>query len=178
MKIRQTTQQDLPTLLEIFAYGRRLQRSLGNHFQWRNGHPSRQLLEEDIATGTSYVCVADQTESPAIEPGTILATFHLRRGENPVFHSLEQGTWVNEAPYVTVERMCSNGKTKGACQFCLQWVTQQFGNVRIFTHETNKPMLHIVQKYGFQYCGEIFPEDGEPRKAFQYASKQYIGVMK
>lgn len=168
MKIRKATIEDLPVLLDIFAYGRQLQRRLGNSHQWQNGHPKREVLEQDLRSGNSYVCVVNEHTATDLPEGTILATFYVHQGENPVFGSDQDEVWLNEDPYVTVHRMCSNGKVKGACQFCINWVTEQFDNVRIFTHEINQPMVHIVQKYGFQYCGEIYPYDAEPRKAFQY----------
>ena len=40
-------------------------------------------------------------------------------------------------------------------------------NVRVDTHEDNKPMQHLIAKAGFAYCGVIHLADGDPRLAYQ-----------
>ncbi|MGP6139702.1 MULTISPECIES: hypothetical protein [unclassified Jeotgalibaca] len=170
MKIRRSTIFDLPCLLKMFDYGRRLQRELGNHYQWRNGEPSQAALEQDIQDGTSYVCVIDEQDHSVLPKGTILATFNLSPEENKLFETLDNGSWINDYPYITIQRMCTNGKVKRASQFCMQWIIEQYANVRIYTHETNKPMIHVIEKHGFAYCGRIYPPDGEPRYAYHYVA--------
>ena len=174
MKIRQTTFSDMPDLLETFDYGRKLQRALGNYYQWRNGEPNQSVLEQDIRDGTSYVCVIDEHSNCDLPIGTIVATFYLLKGENAIFKTLKDGTWLNPSPYVTIHRMCTNGKIKGASQFCMKWIIERYDNIRIYTHDTNKQMIHVIEKYGFSYCGNIYPPDGEPRNAYQYAADNQI----
>ena len=40
-------------------------------------------------------------------------------------------------------------------------------NIRIDTHEDNRIMQHLLDKYGFAKCGCIYVEDGTPRIAYQ-----------
>lgn len=174
MKIRQTTIFDLPDLMDMFEYGRKYQRELGNHYQWRNGEPSRETLQGDIQKETSYVGIVDEHDHTDVPKGTIVATFNLSPEEQAVFETLTEGEWLSDEPYFTIQRMCSNGKLKGASQSCIKWILERYSNLRIYTHETNKPMIHIVEKYGFTYCGDIHPSDGEPRKAYQYEDTRAI----
>lgn len=178
MKIRQTTLADLPVLLETYEYGRQLQRMLGNYHQWRDGHPRQEILEQDIQSGNSFVCVIDEPNLLGLEMGTIVATFYISEQPLPLFDTIYNGNWLNGENYVTIQRMCTNGKIKGASQVCMQWIIEHYQNVKIYTHETNSPMIHVIQKYGFAFCGHILPEDGEPRNAYQYAvANQFKEVM-
>lgn len=174
MKIRQTSWVDLPILMDMFDYGRKLQRQLGNVYQWQNGDPSQAVLEADIQSGHSYVCVTDEAEEPLLPKGTIVATFYLLQDHNPLFDTLTNGDWLSHDPYVTIHRMCTNGKLKGASQYCMRWVLDHYSNIRIYTHETNKPMIHVIQKFGFSFCGHIFPADGEARNAYHYVANEQI----
>lgn len=178
MKIRPSKITDLPDLVEMFHYGRNLQRLLGNHYQWQNGYPDQALLEQDIYSGNSYVCVVDEQSSLPLAAGTVIGTFYLCELDFPLFQTIQHGEWLNESPYVTVQRLCTNGKAKGVSQFCLNWINERYGNVKIYTHKTNLPMVHVIEKCGFQYCGEVVPGDQEPRNAYQYVvANQIQGVM-
>ena len=64
-------------------------------------------------------------------------------------------------------RVASAGRCKGVGAFCLNWAFEQSGNLRIDTHHDNKPMQNLLNKLGFEYCGIIYLENGEPRLAFQ-----------
>mgnify|MGYP003296922186 CR=1 FL=1 len=48
-------------------------------------------------------------------------------------------------------------------------------NIRIDTHHDNVVMQRLLKKLGFQYCGIIHLENGDPRLAFQY-EKNGAGV--
>lgn len=168
MKIRQTVITDLPALLETFDYGRKALRETNNNVQWKNGYPSAELLQQDIASGTSYVCVVDEKDETDLPLGTIVATIYIQMGENKVFDNVPAEQWVNNDPYVTVQRLCGNGKLKGAGIFCLKWATENFDNIRIYTHESNVFMKKIISKVGFHFCGQALLVDDIPRDIYQF----------
>lgn len=168
MEIRQSLITDLPTLMATFAYGRKVLRETNNNVQWTNGYPSEELLRQDIESGTSFVCVVDAADDTELPIGTIVATIYIKLGENPVFENVPSSQWVDNGPYVTVQRMCANGKLKGAGIFCLKWATENYDNIRIYTHETNKAMIKIIDKCGFHDCGQALLVDEIPRNLYQY----------
>jgi len=133
-----------------------MQRS-GNPDQWGNVHPPRDLIISDIEAGTSYVCECD---------GKIEAVFYFNIEVEPTYAEID-GKWLNDEPYGVVHRIASARSGTGAGAFCLEWCFEQCGNLRIDTHCDNKPMLGLLEKLRFSYCGIIWVENGDERKAYQ-----------
>lgn len=158
MHIRKTRMEELDTVMDIYAYARKFMAETGNPTQWGNHKPPRERIEQDILEGVHYVCE---------ENGEIVAVFFFDTKPDPTYTVIYDGTWPNDKPYGVVHRIASAGKVKGAGSFCLQWAFSQCGNLRIDTHKDNKVMQHTLAKNGFQYCGVIHLENGEPRIAFQ-----------
>lgn len=158
MNIRKTTRNDLPALLALYAGARRFMREQGNPNQWGGSRPSEAILRADIGAGVSYVC--EQGDA-------LLAAFSFWVGGEPTYARIENGAWLNDAPYGVVHRLASARQMRGAGQFCLEWCFAQCGNLRIDTHTNNRPMQNLLRKLGFAYCGVIYLEDGAPRLAFQ-----------
>lgn len=159
MTIRPSTYADIDALLTIFAYARQQMAADGNPTQWGDGYPSRKQLEEDIRRGVSYVVAAE---------GKVCATFVFIIGEDPIYHIIEDGKWVdNTQPYGTIHRIASNGQHKGIFQTVLHWCTGHCKNLRIDTHQENQRMIHLIEKEGFTRCGIIYTRDHSPRIAYQ-----------
>lgn len=173
MRIRPTTNADIPAIMAIFEHGRQVQRATGNLNQWVDGHPRQALIEQDIEQGASYVCVVDEetVQQKPVELETVIATFAAIEGEDPTYLQIEGGAWLNDAPYVTIHRISTNGAVKGAGQLCMEWVLERYDNVRIDTHHLNLPMIHVVEKFGFKYCGVIYIADGTARNAYHYVKE-------
>ena len=53
MIIRKATTDDIEDMMACYDIARQLMRASGNHSQWTNGYPSRELVAEDIARGVS-----------------------------------------------------------------------------------------------------------------------------
>ena len=45
---------------------------------------------------------------------------------------------------------------------------EQHPYLRIDTHENNRVMQRAIQRFGFQYCGEVIVGDGTKRLAYDY----------
>ena len=61
--------------------------------------------------------------------------------------------------YKTATNLCV---FRAAVEFC----RGKCSHLRVDTHEDNKPMQHLAQKYGFSRRGIIYVEDGTPRIAY------------
>ena len=96
----------------------------------------------------------------------IQAVFALIPGDDPTYGYID-GSWLNDAPYAAIHRVASSGKRKGVLQECLDYCIAKHQNLRIDTHFDNKIMQHLLEKYGFQRCGTIYLENGDPRIAYQ-----------
>lgn len=158
MHIRKTELREIPTLLEIYAHAKQFMADHGNPNQWNGPYPQRELLEQDIAEGNSYVCEED---------GEILGTFYFRQGIDPTYVVIYDGQWQNDAPYGVTHRICVAVHQRGVASFCLKWCFEQCGNLKIDTHRDNTVMQNLLEKNGFAYCGIIHLANGAERMAYQ-----------
>ena len=161
--IRKSTEQDLETMLAIYAYARKVMVENGNPNQWaQNNWPPEDLLKQDIDEGISYVCLND---------GRVVGTFVFIVGKDiePTYRIIEDGTWLDDSPYGVIHRIASDGTVKGLGEFCINWCLERCGHhMRIDTHPDNKAMQRLMEKCGFTRCGIIHvTEDPYPRIAYE-----------
>ena len=101
--------------------------------------------------------------------GKIQGVFAFILGDDPTYHVIEGGSWLNDEPYGTIHRMASDGVISGLFEKTMPFCLILTDNVRIDTHADNEPMQRAVTRYGFRHCGVIYVADGSPREAFQYS---------
>lgn len=159
MTVRLACPDDLEQIMDIFAYARCFMQEQGNPGQWINGYPSAGLMQQEIAAGHCHVCVDDA--------GSVEGTFCLIAGDDPTYARIEEGSWLDDAPYSTLHRLASGGRVRGVADACLQWCVARCPNLRADTHRDNRVMQHILEKYGFRHCGTIYVQNGTARMAYQ-----------
>jgi len=155
--IRKTTMADIESVMVVYSFAQNMMAEYGNCDQWGTVHPPRALIEEDIRIGQSYVCVSGDE---------ILAVFMVSTIPDPTYDIIN-GAWLDDKPYAVVHRIARGRNGKGAGEFCLNWCFKEFGNVRIDTHEANLPMITLLKRLGYEYCGIIWIENGDERLAYQ-----------
>jgi RimJ/RimL family protein N-acetyltransferase len=158
MIIRKTQSKDLDQVLLLYKNARHFMTENGNPHQWVNAYPQKNVIEEDILRGKSYVC---------LEKDIIVATFYFALEDEPTYSIIEKGSWLNDNPYGVIHRITTNGLVKGAATFSIDWCLTQCGNIRIDTHEDNIPMQHLLVKCNFTQCGVISLKNGDKRIAYQ-----------
>lgn len=159
MAIRKSEYKDIERMLEIYAYARQVMADNGNPHQWGDeGYPKRELLENDIDKGISYVMEDD---------AGIYGVFTFIIGEDPTYTYIENGQWLNDNLYGTIHRIASDGSRKGLLKECVAFCESQIDDLRIDTHHDNLIMQHLIPQCGFIECGVIYVADGTPRKAYQ-----------
>ena len=158
MKIRLANKEDLKAIEQIYENARQFMRSNGNFSQWGNSYPSVGIIQADIKQKCLYV----------VEDEAIQAVFTLIMGEDPTYLEID-GAWLNDRSYATLHRIASRGTQKGIFKLIIEFSWSICPNLRIDTHKDNKPMRHLIEKYGFVYCGIIIVGDGTPRLAYQKA---------
>lgn len=166
MKVWQTAPGDLNAVMQIYKRAVTFMAESGNPNQWGNGYPSRELIEEDIQRGVSYV-VKDGHK--------IEGVFSYIEGEDPTYRRIVQGAWKSDGPYGTVHRLASAGTSRGVADICFDWCIRQARthgceSLRADTHQDNRIMQHLLEEKGFSYCGVIYLENGAPRLAYEYIS--------
>ena len=150
-------------MMEIYAHAREFMARNGNPNQWgANQWPPKELLQNDIRSGNSYVCVNEADQ--------VLGTFFFVQGEDiePTYRRIEDGRWLDDSAYGVIHRLASDGIAKGVGAFCLDWAYEQCGHLRIDTHGDNTAMQNLAKKLGFIHCGTIYvEEDPYPRLAYE-----------
>ena len=91
MRIRKTTLNDLEPVMAMYDYARKFMQEHGNPNQWINGYPSEEYIRREIADGHSYICENEQGET--------VGTFCFIVGEDPTYAVIDNGKWLNDAPY-------------------------------------------------------------------------------
>lgn len=159
IRIRKGTNADINEIMSCYDRARQFMRDSGNHSQWINGYPSRELVIDDIAKGNNYVGYDNE--------GEIVMTFAFIPGDDPTYSVIEGGEWLNSLPYGTIHRLGSNGKCHGILEICVNFCMSAIGNIRLDTHADNIVMQKAAEKLGFKRCGIIYCADGSPRIAYQ-----------
>ena len=163
IEVRKSTEQDLETMLAIFARARKFMAENGNPTQWaQNKWPPEDLLKQDIAEGISYVCLNE---------GKVVGTFVFIQGKDiePTYSEIEDGAWLDDSPYGVIHRIASDGTVKGLGEFCINWGLERCGHhMRLDTHPDNKIAQNLLEKCGFTKCGIIHvTQDPYPRIAYE-----------
>lgn len=160
--IRPAEWTDIPRVMEIYEIARRFMCASGNPTQWAGGYPWQDLLEDDIAAGNLYVVCSEET---------IHGVFAFILGDDPTYARIENGSWRSTAPYGTIHRIAGDG-SGGIFPAALNHCRSVIDHLRIDTHGNNKPMQHVVAKYGFSRRGIIYVEDGTPRIAYDRIERE------
>lgn len=162
MQIRRAQEKDLSRIRPIYNAAKSYMDNSGNPNQWAVGYPPEEYLRQDIELSRLYVCE---------ENGILHGVFLFAVMEDPTYRYID-GAWRNDEPYGVIHRIASDGTKKGifktVLEFCIEKMAgENVSNLRIDTHEDNKTMQHLVEKYGFCRCGIIYLENGSPRLAYQ-----------
>lgn len=155
-KIRKAREEDLPRILEIYAYARQFMAENGNPNQWGKHHPAASTLEEDVENGNLYVIE---------DSAGIHGVFAFLLGADPTYHTIYDGAWRSDTPYGTIHRIASDG-SGGILAAALTFTKQIIGHIRMDTHGDNHIMQQALAKSGFSRRGIIYIADGTPRIAY------------
>ncbi len=148
----------MPVIMRLIDEARGIMRSCGNVNQWIDGYPSQQTIALDIDHGHCYVLEDD---------GNIVASFAFIPGPEPTYKEIFDGQWLDDRPYYVVHRLASTAESHGVFDAVMNYCMQVAGNLRIDTHRDNVIMRHVIERYGFVYCGIIYLMNGDERLAYQ-----------
>lgn len=163
MLVRKAKMEDWEQILYCYQKARQYMKDTGNGSQWGDHHPPEDMLKEDIELGQLYVCVAEDDK--------VHGVFVFLLGEDPTYGYVKDGAWLNNEAYGTIHRIAGDGEYKGVFKAALAYCQSQINNIRADTHENNKTMQHLFEKYGFKKVGIIFLLDGRERIAYHLAAK-------
>ena len=162
MVLRKALENELTTIWEIMQYAIERRRLDGSR-QWQDGYPNPDSIRADFEKGYSYVVEED---------GVLLAYGAIIFDVEPAYNAIE-GQWLTDGEYVGVHRVGASprAKGKGIARFFFTELEEiakanNVYSVKVDTNFDNGPMLHILDKLGYTYCGEVYFR-GSARKAFE-----------
>ena len=159
LHVRPAIIEDIPAIMQVLVEGREIMRKSGNPNQWPAGYPTEDMVRADILSGYGTVVEED---------AAVVGYFACIPSPDPTYAYIEDGSWLDdEKPYYVIHRIAKRKQAHGVFAAMLDYVGGITGNIRIDTHRENRIMQHLLQKYGFRYCGIIYLVNGVPRLAYQ-----------
>lgn len=162
MMLRKAVYSELPAIWEILQQAIQQRKQDGSQ-QWQNGYPNEQTVRDDIANGYAYVLV---------DNSTIIAYAAIIVGVEPAYNELI-GKWLTNNEYVVVHRLATANecKQKGIathllCEVERICVEQKVYSIKVDTNFDNVPMIKMLDKLNYTYCGEVY-YNGAPRRAYE-----------
>ena len=162
MILRKAALSELPVIWEILQDAIEQRRRDGSE-QWQQGYPNEQTVRDDINSGYGFVLTDNDT---------VIAYAAIIFDEEPAYTEIK-GKWLTDGEYVVIHRVATAKRVKGkgiATQLfkeiealCLQ---QKVYSIKVDTNFDNVPMLKIMDKLAYTYCGEVM-FGGSPRRAYE-----------
>ena len=179
MNFRKSTFNDVDRILEIIEKAKIELKKLGLD-QWQNGYPDREVIENDVKNGISYVLEEiseknDKSENQISKK--IIGTIVLSPEKEEAYSKIE-GKWITNDDYIVIHRLAvdSEIKNKGIATKILEFsekecIKNKILSIKADTHENNEPMKRLLEKNGFSFCGLIYldrePDLGAKRVAYE-----------
>lgn len=163
--LRKARKEDVERIMEIMSQAKAQMACEGSR-QWDESYPAPENILADIEAGVGYVLCESAVPATVVAYGAIVLT-----GE-PAYDEID-GQWLKDDKYVVLHRLAVADEVKGrgvATRFFME--TARIGrengaaSFRVDTNFDNARMLHIADKLGFTYCGEVLYRRGS-RKAFE-----------
>ena len=162
MKLRKANFSEIITIWEILQQAIEQRRQDGSE-QWQNGYPNQQTVYDDITNGYGYV-ITDRN--------VVIAYAAIIFGVEPAYNEIK-GQWLTNGDYVVVHRVATSNSVKGRGVATELFklledlaIEHNVFSIKVDTNFDNIPMLKILERLDYSYCGEIF-FGGAPRKAFE-----------
>ena len=159
---RKASVHDIPQIWTIIQQAIVRRKNDGSQ-QWQDGYPNEDLIRKDIVDGIGYVL----TDDDAIV-GYAAIIFNVE----PAYEKLK-GTWLTNEDFAVVHRVAISDYYlgKGLAQKIFLFtedlaLDNNIFSIKVDTNFDNIPMLKILEKLGYTYCGEVFFR-GDARKAFE-----------
>ena len=163
---RKAVLKDVDQVMEAVEFSRELLRLQGNG-QWQDGYPNRNDFINDINNGRLFV--VPDINNPKIIAGVCALTY---REED--YHHLYEGQWLTDLPYMVMHRVAvkkeyqHQGYGKKLFElFIKQAELEGYHSLRIDTHAGNTVMRHLIESFGFIYCGKAILTPNKDRMVFE-----------
>ena len=157
--------EDLDQIMEAVEDSREVLRLQGNG-QWQDGYPNKDDFINDINNGRLFITFDE-------DPNEIIGVCALTYREED-YHHLYEGKWLTNYPYMVMHRVAIKKKYKGRGYgkklfelFVEQAKVEGYRSLRIDTHAGNAVMRHLIESFGFVYCGKAILTPNKDRLVYE-----------
>ena len=167
--IKQVLEKDVDSAYEIILDAKALLKNTS--LQWQQGYPDYDCILNDIRSKNLY---GEYVE------GRLVSIACLIKGIDPNYLVID-GKWLSDDDYMSVHRIAVRdgyhkmGFASNLIQYAKEYALKnKIKSIRIDTHRANIPMLKVIEKAGFVYCGKIWVTSDKldnERLAFEYLLK-------
>ena len=164
---RQAVPREAPLIMQIIRQAQARMRAAGSS-QWQDGYPAPGHISADIGRNRGYVLCKPGVEGPL----SVIAYGAVVFDGEPAYDAID-GQWLTDEPYVLVHRIAVADGERGrgvAAEFMRRTEAMArergIGAFRIDTNHDNRPMLRLLERMGFTFCGKVVYRSGE-RLAFE-----------
>lgn len=162
MTLRKAKPSDAPVIWEILQYAIEQRRKDGSQ-QWQDGYPNPDTIQQDLEKECAYVME---------DNGTVLLYAAILFEKEPAYEAIE-GKWLTNGDYAVLHRVAASPLATGrkVATILFEMVEdlcrdKKVNSIKVDTNFDNGPMLRIMEKLHYTYCGEVYFR-GSPRKAFE-----------
>lgn len=159
---RKATASEIPQIWTIIQQAIVRRKNDGSQ-QWQDGYPNEDVIRTDIAKGFGYVLTDNDT---------IVGYAAILFNDEPAYEQLK-GTWLTNGDFAVLHRVAISDDYlgKGLAQKVFLFtedlaIENNIFSIKVDTNFDNIPMLKILEKLGYTYCGEVKFRGGI-RKAFE-----------
>lgn len=159
---RKAVSSEIPQIWEIVQQAIIRRKNDGSQ-QWQDGYPNETVIRQDIETGVGYVLTNGER---------VIGYAAILFNDEPAYEHLN-GTWLTNDEFVVVHRVAISDDFlgKGLAQKIFHFtetiaIENHIYSIKVDTNFDNIPMLKILEKLGYTYCGEVTFR-GSFRKAFE-----------
>ncbi|WP_431242586.1 N-acetyltransferase family protein [Flavobacterium sp. P21] len=160
--LRKANLSEIPQIWEIIQDAIEQRRQDGSS-QWQDGYPNEVSIEKDIENGFGYVFTENES---------ILAYAAIIFDIEPAYETIK-GKWLSNEDYVVVHRVAVSklAKGKGIATKLFESLedlsrANNVFSIKVDTNFDNIPMLKILDRLKYTYCGEVYFR-GSARRAYE-----------
>ncbi len=131
--------------------------------QWQDGYPNLQTIENDLKNQYGFVLTSKHD---------VLAYAAVIFDPEPAYEAMKE-TWLSNGQYVVIHRVAVSTESagKGMATHIFEEIEKlaienKVFSIKVDTNFDNEPMLKILDRLGYQYCGEVYFRNAA-RKAFE-----------
>ena len=162
LNFRKANIQDSLEIWEILQQAIERRRKDGSR-QWQDGYPNPETVKSDIENGVGYVLT---------DHHKIIGYAAVISNDEPAYNGIE-GSWLTEGEFLVIHRVAVSDEFlgKGMARKIFQFIEkiaeeQGIHSIKVDTNFDNPAMLHLLEKLGYVYCGEVLMR-GSARKGFE-----------